>query len=102
MMREAVIGPQFICDFSGFKFPLSEAVRNWDGAVVHYSYRDKRNPADLIRTIPERRTLPYSRPEAGDTFISGTVMPGGEIASDSLLLEDGGHLLLEDGGRLLL
>jgi len=70
-MNEAV----FICDASGFQFPLDEAVKQWDGALVHKSHVDKRNPQDFIRSIPERQTLPLCRPEPDDVFLSGQVLP---------------------------
>lgn len=68
--------PQGICDFSGFKYPLSQLVRNWDGAMVHYSFRDKRNPQDFVRGVPDDQRVPNPRPEAPDTFLSvGDVTP---------------------------
>ena len=57
-----------ICDASGFEFPLSDLVRQWDGAMVHPRFLDHRHPQDFVRGIPER-PLPYSRPEAADDFL---------------------------------
>lgn len=57
-----------ICDASGFEYPLKDLVRQWDGALVHPSFLDKRNPQDFLRAKPERQ-LPYTRPEAPDTFL---------------------------------
>ena len=57
-----------ICDASGFKFPLRDLVRQWDGALVHPRFVDKRNPQDFVTGIRES-TLPYSRPEATDDFV---------------------------------
>ncbi len=66
----------FICDFSGFKYPLSEAVKNWDGHLVHHRFADRRNPQDFLRTPPDRQMLPVARPEAPDVFLSpGDVTP---------------------------
>jgi len=62
-----------ICDFSGFKFPMSELVRNWDGALVHWRFVDKRNPQDHLRAKPDNRQPPRARPEAPDTFLSSPV-----------------------------
>lgn len=58
-----------ICQASGFEFPLRELVKQWDGALVHPSFLDVRNPQDYIRARPER-TLPYTSPEAPDTFLA--------------------------------
>lgn len=69
-MRNAV----GICDASGFKYPLKELVKQWDGALVHPQFLDTRNPQDFIRARPES-VLPYSRPEPDDTFISAPVLP---------------------------
>lgn len=68
--------PQAICDASGFKVPLSNLVRQWDGALVDRRFVDRRNPQDFVRGVPDRQDLPYSRPESPDVFISpGDVKP---------------------------
>jgi len=54
-----------ICDFSGFKFPLDQLVRNWDGAMVHRRFVDKRNPQDFVRGVRDNQALPFARPEGG-------------------------------------
>ena len=67
--------PQGICDASGFKFPLSELVRQWDGALVHRRFVDKRNPQDFVRGVKDDMGLRNPRPEAADVFISSRVLP---------------------------
>lgn len=67
------IGPweaQGICEASGFKYPLSQLVRQWDGAMVHRSFVDKRNPQDFVRGVSDNQTIPNARPEAADVFLS--------------------------------
>ena len=59
----------FICSLSGFKFPISEAVKNWNGLLVHRSFVDKRNPQDFVKAVPESMALPVSNPEPTDTFL---------------------------------
>jgi len=66
---------QFICDFSGFKFPISEGVRNWDGMFVHRRYADKRNPQDFVRGVPDRQNVQISRVEPPDVFQDTPVSP---------------------------
>lgn len=61
--------PQFICDFSGFKFPLSEAVRNWDGNLVHRRFQDRRNSQDFVTGVQDDQSLRVSRPETADVFL---------------------------------
>mgnify|MGYP001592755338 CR=1 FL=1 len=69
---------RFICDQSGFDFPISEAVRAWDGALVHRRFRDTRNPQDFVKAV--RESIPaVSRPEPTDVFVAI-----GEITQESL------------------
>lgn len=67
--------PQAICDASGFKCNLRDLVRQWDGAMVLPRFLDKRNPQDFVRGVPDKQSLPYSRPEAPDAFIEGIIRP---------------------------
>lgn len=65
-----------ICDLSGFKYPLRELVKQPDGAMVHRSFADKPHPSDFPRAPRPERPLPYTRPEAADTFLDpGDVTP---------------------------
>lgn len=75
MDRDGTPEAQAICDASGFKVPLSHLVRQWDGALVDKRFVDKRNPQDFVRGVRDDQSLPYSRPEAPDTFISSPVTP---------------------------
>lgn len=58
-----------ICHASGFEFPLRELVRQWDGALVHPRFCDKRNPQDYVTGVRER-ALPYTSPEGADVFVA--------------------------------
>ncbi len=70
----------FICDASGFKFPLDEAVKQWDGALVHRSFVDKRRqPQDFVRGVPDNQRLPVSRPETADQFIDPASVTGDDL-----------------------
>lgn len=68
-----------ICAFSGFKVPVSELVKNWDGQLVHYRFADKRNPQDFVRGVRDEQRLPISQPEATDVFLSTN-----EVTADDL------------------
>lgn len=58
-----------ICDLSGFEYPMDDLVKQWDGAMVHKSFVDKRNPQDFVRAVKEH--IPrVTRPEAADTFLT--------------------------------
>ena len=61
---------RFICDMSGFDFPRGQAVKNWDGAMVHRRFADVRNPQDFVTGRRDNEALPWSRPEADDTFLT--------------------------------
>jgi len=68
--------PKAICDVSGFEFPQSEMVRQWDGAMVARRFVDRRNPQDFVRGVPDDQSLPWARPEAPDSFLApGDVTP---------------------------
>lgn len=62
--------PQSICEASGFKFPSDEMVKQWDGAMVHRSFVDKRNPQDFVRGVRDDQRQPIPRPEAPDIFLA--------------------------------
>lgn len=65
-----------ICDASGFKVPLENLVKQWDGARVDRRFVDKRNPQDFVRGVRDDQSLPFSRPEAPDSFLAvGDVTP---------------------------
>ena len=68
-----------ICAFSGFKVPVADLVRNWDGQMVDKRFVDKRNPQDFVRGVKDDQRLPVSRPEPEDVFL-GT----NEVTPDSL------------------
>lgn len=68
-MTENRLGPNFICDLSGFKLKLSDGVKQWDGAFVGRKFVDRRNPQDFVRGVKDNGALPVSRPEAPDVFI---------------------------------
>jgi hypothetical protein len=64
---------------SGFKFPAHELVRQWDGALVHRSFVDKRRqPQDFPARVRDDQRHPNPSPESADTFID----PGSVTAAD--------------------
>lgn len=68
-----------ICDASGFEFWASELVLTWDGRRVHRRFvgeETSRHPQDLLRSKPDDQSVPWSRPEREDVFLSpGDVTP---------------------------
>ena len=59
-----------ICDVCGLKYKASELRKRWDGAMVCQEDWEPRHPQEFIRAIKETSTLPFTRTEATDTFIS--------------------------------
>jgi len=62
-----------ICDVCGFKRKASQVVARWDGLMVcapsiKVGCWEMRHPQDFIRPIPDQRGLPWTRPEAADSF----------------------------------
>lgn len=78
--------PQAIDPASGFKVPLKNLVRQWDGQLVDARFVDIRNPQDFVRGVKDNQNLPYSRPETTDVFLA-----------QPILWEDGAYMTTEDG-----
>lgn len=62
---------QAICQRSGFKYPISQLVREWTGLLVHRRFVDKRNPQDFVRAAKENPPPRIASPEPANTFIVG-------------------------------
>jgi len=82
--------PQAIDPASGFKVPLSNLVKQWDGEMIDRRFVDRRNPQDFVRGVPDNIALPYARPEAPDVFIAFNID-----------LEDGTPVFTESGSAAL-
>lgn len=82
--------PRAIDPASGFKVPLSNLVRQYDGEMVDRRFVDKRNPQDFVRGRADRMALPFARPEAPDRFMA-----------QNILWEDGRPIVLENGAPLM-
>lgn len=58
-----------ICDSCGRKYKASELRKRWDGLMVCSQDWEPRQPQDFVRAIVDRQAVPWSRPEATDTFV---------------------------------
>lgn len=67
-------GPVAIDPASGFKVPLENLVRQWDGEMVDRRFVDCRNPQDYLRPRPDEQMLPYARPETPDVFAAFNIL----------------------------
>lgn len=69
-----------LCDVCGHKYKASELRQRWDGLMVCRDDWETRHPQELIRPIPDQNKLPWTRPEATDSFIGGTCTVQGRQA----------------------
>lgn len=64
-----------ICDLSGFKVKASETTLRWDGLRVITRFCEPRQPQDFIKGVKDNPTVPWTRPETVDQFLSAPVRP---------------------------
>ena len=61
--------PLVICDQCGFRFPMSQTKKQWDGLRVCYKDFDPKHPQLSIRGLPDRQAVYDGRPEPPPVFI---------------------------------
>lgn len=69
------------CDLSGFVCWASETVKTHNGSRVLKRFAGEevqRHPQELVRSRPDNQSVPWSRPEPTDTFLS----PGDVSSAD--------------------
>lgn len=83
-----------VCDECGRKVKASSLRLRWDNLMVCPRDWEPRQPQDFVRAKVDIQAVPWSRPEASDTFIviGGMLQENGSY----ILLEQGGHLLIDD------
>lgn len=57
---------KMVCDISGLVYWDDEMVRNWDGAWVHHSKYESRQPQDFVRAKSDPGFLRIVRPQSYD------------------------------------
>jgi len=60
----------FTCDLCGKLEKSGKAMKTWDGRYVCSRHREVRNPQDFVRGVKDDQTVPWSRPEPPDQFIT--------------------------------
>lgn len=85
--------PQGIDPWSGFKLPLNEFVKQWDGQIVHRHFVDKRNSQDYVRGIKDNQNLPFARPESPNQFVATFLA----WEDDAIMTGQLGQVLLTEG-----
>ena len=61
-----------MCDVCGFKFKSFQLRKRWDGLMVCSDDFEHRHPQDLIKIPKEDTSVPWTRPEQDDVFITPT------------------------------
>jgi hypothetical protein len=65
-----------VCDLSGFEGKASEFALRWDGLRVLRRFWEERQPQDFVRGMKDDPSVPWTRPETPDVFITTPVTPG--------------------------
>lgn len=68
------------CAVCGFRYKADQLKKRWDGLIVCEQDWEIRHPQDLIRIPKENQSVPWTRPEPQDTFITGVCTPEGITA----------------------
>jgi hypothetical protein len=58
-----------LCDVCGKKLKASETLHRWDGFIVCKDDWEPRQPQDFVKARTDHISVPFSRPEATDTFV---------------------------------
>jgi len=69
-------GWKAICDRCGFEFYSFELKKEWQGLMVCHSCWEPRHPQDFVRAVSDEQAVPWSRPEAPDTFVAVCYLEG--------------------------
>lgn len=77
----------FFCDLCGRKEKSSKAMKTWDNFRVCHHHKEARNPQDFVRGVKDNQTVPWSRPEAPDTFVTSNFRLMLEGSTGAVLLE---------------
>jgi len=59
-----------ICDRCGFEYPSDQLKKEWTGLMVCEADFDHRHPQDFAKIPRPEKPLPWTRPEAPDSFVS--------------------------------
>ena len=68
-----------ICDRCGFKFKNDELRDEWTGFKVCKECWEPRHPQDLLRSKPEKISVPWTRPEPADVSVGPTYQNVGNL-----------------------
>lgn len=60
---------KMVCDVCGFEFLSGQMKQRWDGPWVCNQDFETRHPQEFGRTIIDKQSVPYTRPEPDEVFI---------------------------------
>ena len=66
----------FFCDLCGRKEKSSNGVKTWDNHYVCRRHKEARNPQDFLKGVKDNQMVPWTRPEAPDTFLAYCTIEG--------------------------
>lgn len=87
-----------VSDRSGFVFPASEIVRQWDGLLVHESEEEPRHPQEFVRGVVDDYAVRNPRPPAP---YESTVSTGNTATFSVELVDRDGNELVDRNGNIL-
>lgn len=84
---------QAIDDYTGFKVPLGDLKKDWQGLLT--TRPDRRNEQDYLRGIKDDSSLPYARPETPSQYVAAPLL----WQDGSFMYEEGnsGQLIYSEG-----
>lgn len=73
-----------ICDVCGFKYKNWQLKPRWDGLMVCKEDWEARQPLDMIKIPKDEQTVPWTRPETEDQFVTVTDNSGSFPTQDTI------------------
>ena len=64
-----------VCDVCAQKYKSSQMRKRWDGLMVCPNDWEPRHPQDFLRSVPDRQSVPWSRPQTTDVFVFSCPYP---------------------------
>lgn len=64
-----------IDDQTGFKIKSTEARKQWNNLIVHWSHFERRHPMDFLRGFPDNPSVKDPRPDSDPIFVTEDVDP---------------------------
>ena len=74
--------PNFVCDITGKKHPVSEMRTMWNGLYVHKSQWEPRQPQDFVKPVRSPRPILDARPYKEPVFASEAIPEGVRLTED--------------------